>query len=435
MPVPGADNNISSASPRKTGDITRSLKKINNFDPNQFVFNAAQKAANFELTTSFINKNIEFFKSSLKGISIQAGCDERNASQALMNLDKALVDNNEEAVTKGLAALGVTSEDDVKKFMELAKKNNPGEKLTGNYSLHILRSMTMLKETISAINASNLTKDQKELMIRNINVDICCGGITTKRGNVNNPEEYAADRYFALEAKPTDTWSLGKDEKVAFLVDNSPSAAVNENLNASTTLLSSFSATFLNGYLNMNKDAIKGGAEIIVTRYSGSGQGLNVDNNYKTFLTINEKNIQQLDITKALKSNINGLGSSRERMLDNTITMLAEIKNGTREKVDKIYVESDEGFQKDFSLKNLQLIQSLKQSTGVKEVCFVVFDKQGVPNTLEAGDILTDFAKLNGGNEDHAKEMLFNICAHVNKDGQIIRYDRLKGDELFQKNL
>jgi hypothetical protein len=434
MPVPGADNNISSASPRKTGDITRSLKKINNFDPNQFVFNAAQKAANFELTTSFINKNIEFFKSSLKGISIEAGCDERNASKALMDLDKALVDNNETAVISGLKALGVTADDDVTKFMELAKKNNPGEKLTGNYSLHVLRSMTMLKETISAINASNLTKDQKEMMIRNINVDICCGGITTKRGSVNNPEEYAADRYFSLEAKPTDTWSLGKDEKVAFLVDNSPSAAGSGNLSASTTLLSSFSAAFLNGYLNMNKEAISGGAEIIVTRYSG-GVGTPKENNYKTFLTINENNIQQLDITKELKKNINGMGSSRERMLENAITMLTQIKDGTSAKVDKIYVESDEGFQKDLSLKNLRLIQSLKESTGVKEVCFVVFDKQGIPNTLEAGDILTDFAKLNGGDENHAKEMLFNICAHVNKDGQVIRYDKLKGDELFEKSL
>jgi hypothetical protein len=402
-----------------------------NFDPNRFEFSGAQKDAVSKLIKTFISKNISCLKNCLQNIVVKAGCDERNANQRFVDLDKSLANKNDAAVTRTLNALGVTADADIEMFMKLAGKSDPGEPITGNYSLHILRSMTMLKETTAAINASNLTKGQKEQVIRNIRVEITPCGITTKRG-VNDPKGYAADRFNLLEIEPKSEWNMGGNETVEFLIDNSPSGAGPDSISASSA--------FLRDYVGMNLDLITGGAGITVTRFSGDVGGIDtqnkaaLENDYKTFLMIDKYNISRLDITKEIKDNITGRGSSRERMLKDTIVKLNEIRSSGK-KVDKVFVVSDEGFQKDLTLKNLKEIQSLKQSTGVKAVYFVIIDEQGVPNKIEVGNILNDLAKLNNGNEERAKETLFAKCAYIGEDGEVIRYSKLKGDELFEKSL
>lgn len=405
------------------------FKKVNNFDANKFEFSPAQKEANLELAKSFINQNADYLKNSLKNIVIKAGCDERNASPELMKLDKALAAKDENGIKKGLEALGIKTETDIKKFRELAGKSDPGDKITGNYSLHVLRSMTMLSGTIEAINKSNLTKGQKERAIRNIKVEIVRGGITVERGGAKDAKEYQEDRYNQLEIESKSEWTIGKDESIEVLIDNSPSGEKTV----------SASAAFFRDYVNMNKDLIVGEASITATRFSGSekeidpGNSASRENNYKTFLKIDKGNISQLDVSKEVKDNINGKGSSSERMLKNTITKLSEIK-ASGKKTDKIFVVSDEGFQKDLTLKNLRDIQKLKQETGVKEVYFVIFNDQGVPNKIEAGEILQDLAKLSGMGEEKAKEFLFTQSAHVAADGEVVRYSEQKGDELLDKS-
>ena len=94
---------------------------------------------------------------SMENIVISAGCDSRGASPKLKELDKAIADQNMAAVKKCLKDLSVTSDnyvsdEDFQTFQSLASLSTPGDNQDGNYSLHILRSMTILSTTKAAIN-------------------------------------------------------------------------------------------------------------------------------------------------------------------------------------------------------------------------------------------------------------------------------------------
>ncbi len=148
-------------------------------------------------------------------IVISAGCTKDPASQNLKDLDKAIADQNPAAIKNYLKKLNVTSDNfvsdaDFATFQALAGMNQPDPKLDGNYSLHILRLMTMLTTTKEAINKSDLTDIQKAQAIKDIKVKVICGGVT-------------GDRFDQAILEPKSEFAVGENGTGMVLVDNSPS--------------------------------------------------------------------------------------------------------------------------------------------------------------------------------------------------------------------
>jgi hypothetical protein len=393
----------------------KSDTKINSFGPNEFKFSEAQQEDNLRSIMGYINKNASSLnkENPMENLVISAGCDPRPASAELKKLDEAVASRNMTAIKAGLDNLGVTSDDDFETFCALANQSQPGENLNGNYSLHILRSMTVLETTKAAINKCNLTDAQKAQAIKDIKVEVVCGGVTTR------PSGVLDDRFNQITIAPKNEWALGKDETVEFLIDNSPSGK--EEI--------SKQVAFLLKYVDINKDNITGKAKIRVTRFAGDNNGFDKklgrkadqEENYKTFLTIDANNIKTLDLEKAMKDGIDGMGSGQERMLMNSIVKLQQDRD-IGERPTKIFTVSDEGFQTDLTRENLSKIQTLKQDAGINEVNFVIVNKQGVPNKVEAGELLKDLDNT-GITNDLPKELesLFSQS----------KYSGLKGDEIL----
>ena len=406
MGTPGANNNVNSGASRLTynpalassmqknkvnGSDARTDKvetKINSFAPNEFKFSPEQQENNFTAIMGYVKTNVASLgkDNAMENVVISAGCDSRGASPKLKELDKAIADQNTGAIRKCLKDLSVTSdnsvsEEDFQTFQALASLSTPGDNQDGNYSLHILRSMTILSTTKAAINKCNLTDAQKDNAIRDIRVEVVCGGVTSKPSGVSD------ERFNQITMEPKNGFSIGKNGIGKVLVDNSASGGINKDKQAGIAA----------DLIWANRDnIINDNSEFQVIRFAGDNNGVTKslgskadrEENFKTILTVNAKNLSTMskaDLKKAIMNGIDGRGSNAEFVVTNTAIAMQNDKPASI-----TWTITDEPIQDKAGIEKLM---ALKQSTGTKEVNFLVIDNNQNNNKFELDQISNGLPK------------------------------------------